>query len=426
MIPSGRLDGLSLAFFRQNLFTDPLEDPSGAVRRCLDDFAQKGLPPAGSVALSVGSRNIASLAPVVAAACAWLKKRGFSPFIVPAMGSHGGGTPEGQAAVLAGLGVEESATGAPVRPGMETVVLGEACGVPVHFSAEASRADYVAVVNRVKPHTKFRAKVESGLCKMLTVGLGKKAGAEIIHAAALSRGFGLIEEAAGLVLEKVSVLFGLALVEDGPGNLSLVEALAPEGLIAREKELLVRAREMMAGIPLDRLDVLVVDYLGKDISGIGMDSNVTGRHRDLCGDFFSPPNPKRIFVRDLSPGSGGNANGIGLADFTTTRLVAAMDKEKTFVNSLAAISPEKAAIPLHLDTDVRCLAACLATAGVTDPSAARVVRIVSTARLSTLQVSEALEDEATAAGLVRETEWEPLAFGPDGNLPPWPGDPYAR
>ncbi|MBU2488908.1 MAG: DUF362 domain-containing protein [Proteobacteria bacterium] len=425
MIPLVDPAGLCLATFRQELTRDPLHDARAAVFRALDAWAggSSSMLSPGSVAVAVGSRKIDRIGEVAAATVQWLSDRGFTPFIVPAMGSHGGATPEGQAGVLAGLGVDEASTGAPVVSGMETRILGEVEGVPVHFSTDALSADHVVVINRVKPHTKFRAPVESGPCKMLALGLGKEQGAACLHRAAVRHGFGLLEKAAGLVLEKIPLLFALALVEDGSARLSRLEALAPESLVEREKELLVLAGSMLARIPLDRLDVLVVDLMGKDISGIGMDSNVTGRHRDIAGDFLLPPRPARIFVRDLSPGSGGNANGIGLADFTTSRLVRAMDREKTLVNALAAVSPEKAAIPAHLDTDAQCLAACLATAGVVDPARARVARIRSTARLALLQLSRALEQEALAAGLTRVSDWAAPDFDQEGNLGLFPDFP---
>jgi hypothetical protein len=189
-------------------------------------------------------------------------------------------------------------------------------------------------------------------------------------------------------------------------------------LIDREKILLKKAAHMMGSIPFDSLDILVIDQFGKDISGIGMDSNITGRHRDIVGDIKIAPNAKRIFVRDLSPGSDGNANGIGLADFTTNRLVARMDMEKTYVNAIAAISPEKAALPIHFESDLKCLDACAHTTGIADFNDLRVVRIKNTAALKYLQVSRTLEKEVRGnSNMSLISPWQALTFNESGNLP---------
>lgn len=260
---------------------------------------------------------------------------------------------------------------------------------------------------------------------MLTIGLGNAEGAAAFHRAAVGRSFGIIETAAALVLQKVNVLFGIALVEDGCGRLAHVDVLKPDDLIDREKKLLRQSAGMMARLPFDDIDILIVDVIGKDISGIGMDSNVTGRHRDLAGSVFTRPRVSRIFVRDLSSGSGGNANGIGLADFTSTRLVKQIDMEKTFVNAVTAISPEKGAIPVHFDTDRRCLDACLKTCGVMSPDMARVVRIRDTAHLEYIQISKTFEAEIEQnPDLERVTPWRPFALDASDNLENF--DPYEN
>jgi hypothetical protein len=252
---------------------------------------------------------------------------------------------------------------------------------------------------------------------MMTVGLGKHLGASEIHQRAVDHTFGIIESMAEIILKKVKILFGLALLEDGYGKLAHVEALVPETLILKEKALLKQSASMMGSIPFDPIDILIVDQIGKDISGIGMDSNVTGRHRDLVGDTFASPHVKRIFVRDLSPASDGNANGIGLADFTTRRLVEKMDRELTYVNSMAAISPEKAAIPVYFDNDRLCLAACAKTCGRSKMDDLRVVRIKNTSSLEYLLISRALEKEATAnSNLSVESPWREIGFDGEGNL----------
>jgi len=290
-------------------------------------------------------------------------------------------------------------------------------GIPVLMDRGAADADHIVVINRVKPHTKFHGSIESGLTKMLTVGLGKGQGAALYHRVAVQHSFTILQKAASEILKNRSILFGLAILEDGYHDIAQISAVEPTDWLDQERLLLEKARSMLARIPFDPVDVLVIDEIGKEISGIGMDSNVTGRHRDLVGDFFTAPHVKRIFVRDLSPGTQGNGNGIGLADVTTQRLVAALDLEKTYTNALTAISPEKAAIPMHFRTDRQCLEACLQTIGLVAPEAARIVRIKNTLALDQLLVSQALESEVTSnADLQILAPLQPMAFDHDGNL----------
>jgi len=301
---------------------------------------------------------------------------------------------------------------------MDVIQLGELPnGLKIYFSKKAVEADHIVLINRIKPHTKFRAEIESGLCKMLTIGLGKAAGAAEFHRCAVQHTFKIIEDAARFLINQTPTLFGLALLEDGYGNLAHVETVFPSSFIEREKTLLPDAAAMMGRIPFDYLDILIIDYIGKDISGIGMDSNITGRHRDIVGDFFTSPHVKRIFVRDLSPASDGNGNGIGLADFTTKRLVDALDMQKTYANALTAISPEKASIPMYFDTDRKSLELCFQTTGIDSTARARVVRIRDTASLGLLQVSKVFEPQILSnPDLERITPWQPLQFDKSDNL----------
>jgi hypothetical protein len=411
-----------MTYVKQRLKRAPVGDVTRSVadaldRLKLDPVIRKGQ----TVAVAVGSRGIRRIDTVVSACLRFLMEKGLRPFIVPAMGSHGGATAEGQRTVLETLGVSEAAMGCAVEADMEVSTIGRLdWGLTLYLSTKALAADHIVVVNRVKPHTKFRAAVESGLCKMLTVGLGKHRGAEEYHRWAVRRSFAIIEEAAAAVLQNCPVLFGLALVEDGCGDLSRVSAVTPSAIIDTDKALLKEASALMARIPFDALDILVVDRIGKDISGIGMDSNVTGRHRDLAGDFISSPRVKRIFVRDLSPASDGNANGIGLADVTTRRLVEAIDRRKTYQNAITAISPEKAAVPIYFDTDREALDVCARTSGLESLSQTRLVRIADTKNLEVLQVSRTLAAEITAdAGLEQLTPWRPMSFDEAGNLLPF-------
>jgi hypothetical protein len=408
-----------MALVRQKLHAEKLEDTPAAVSKALRSFHLTSVvKPGESVAVAVGSRGISHIAIIVSECVEFLKDRGLKPFIVPAMGSHGGNTPEGELSVLARLGVNESFLGVPILAADDVVEIGTLdIGIPIVIDRRAAEADHIVVINRVKPHTKFRGSIESGLTKMLTIGLGKGRGAVLYHRAAVEHTFGILQNAARHILESRSVLFGLAILEDGYKNVSQICAVTPENWFESERTLLNDARVMMAGIPFDRIDILIIDQIGKDISGIGMDSNVTGRHRDIVGDFCTAPHVKRIFVRDLRPESDGNGNGIGLADVTTRRLVDALDLKKTYTNALTAISPEKAAIPMDFETDCECIEACLNTIGMVKPEAARIIRIKNTATLETLLVSRALDSDVTPnPNLEIVRAWEPMAFDDTGNL----------
>lgn len=411
-----------MASVRQRLHRAGIGDVPGAVDSALRALDLTGrYRPGQTVAVAVGSRGISAIDSVVRQCIDFLRQKQLRPFIVPAMGSHGGATARGQRAILEKLGIRERELGVPITADMDAAIIDHLPnGTPIYFSTAAHDADHIVVINRVKPHTKFRADIESGLCKMLTIGLGKAEGAAEFHRHAVRHSFTIIEEAARLVLRRCPVLYGLALLEDGFGHLSQIEAVGPETLVVEEKKLLKAAASMMGRIPFEDIDILVVDRFGKDISGIGMDSNVTGRHRDIVGDFNMAPHVKRIFVRGLSDGSDGNGSGIGLADVTTRRLVEALDLQKTYMNAVTAISPEKAAIPLYVDTDREAISICASTAGINDPATARLVRILDTKNLEILQVSKALAAEVEGnADLKLLTSWRPMVFGPEGNLLPF-------
>ncbi len=408
-----------MALIRQKLHAEKLEDIPEAVGKALQGLQLASLAePGESVAVAVGSRGISHISLIVSECVKSLMDSGLKPFIVPAMGSHGGNTPEGERSALARLGITESFVDAPILAAEDVVKIGRLdVGIPILVDRCAAEADHIVVINRVKPHTKFHGPIESGLTKMLTVGLGKGEGAALYHRAAVQHTFDILQDAARNILESRSVLFGLAILEDGYRNVSRVSAVRPENWFESERTLLQEARLIMPCIPFDPIDILIIDEIGKDISGIGMDSNVTGRHRDIVGDFFTAPHVKRIFVRDLSPESDGNGNGIGLADVTTRRLVDALDLEKTYTNALTAISLEKAAIPMSFETDRECIEACLNTIGMVRPEEARIIRIKNTAKLDTLSASRALEGDVTSnPNLKILKEWEPMAFDEENNL----------
>ena len=365
-----------------------------------------------SVALAVGSRGIVNVDAVVRATVDDLKARGARPFIFPAMGSHGGGTVEGQRSVLEHYGITEAAMGCPIRATMEVVQVGEALGLPVWLDAYAAEATWIGVVNRVKPHTGFTGTVESGLFKMMTIGMGKHRGAVQAHRANIRHGYEAMIVALGReMLARARIAFGLGIVENGYDETALVRAFLPGDLEAGERELLRQAKAWMAKLPFDPIDLLIVDEMGKDVSGSGMDTNIIGRH----ATFFEPPytSPKITFVVvcDLTPHSYGNATGIGNADFTTRRLADKIDWEATYINGLTACSPGGVKLPTVLDSARDAVAVALACLGRERIEDIRAVRIRNTLRLTEVEVSESfLPELATREDLTPLGAPAPLAF----------------
>lgn len=367
--------------------------------------------PGWRVAVTAGSRGIAEIATVLRTVCAALRAAGAEPFVVPAMGSHGGATAEGQRQVLAGYGITAETVGAPVRATMETVVLGTVeSGATVHQDRYAAEADAIVVVGRVKAHTAFKGEIESGLCKMLAVGLGKQRGAESIHAHGLKES---VPQAAALALRRGNVVLGLALVENAYHQLHTIRAVPPERFHAADRELLQLANALLPRVPFDPLDVLVVGWLGKNISGSGMDYNVVGMWRRIGGE--RRPYFKRIVALDLTPETEGNGLGIGIADFTTRRLVDRLDLRKTYLNALTANAPETVKIPITLANDREAIAVALKSAEPAGPP--RVVVIRSTLHLDDLWVSAGLLAEARQNPCLEVlSEPAPLPFDAEGQL----------
>ncbi len=348
------------------------------------------LKPGDRIAITAGSRGISHIGLILKTIVEYLHLLGAQPFFFPAMGSHGGATAEGQANLLKHYQITEEAIGAPLFSSMEVVEIGKtALGIPVYLDRYASQADYIVVVNRIKPHTKFKGSIESGLMKMMAIGMGKQKGAEHYHRAAITYGFPkIIEEAGQMMIKKAPILFGLGIVENGYDQTAKIVACKPEEIEAKEKELLVLAKEMMPKLPFQEIDLLIVDEMGKDISGVGMDPNVTGRNRDLLGNFPHPIQVKRLFVRDLTEASNGNAIGIGLADLTTKRLVDKIDYQAMYANCITAISLEKASIPMHFETDQEAIRVALGSMGFTPIDQTRIVRIKNTLHLDEIEISE--------------------------------------
>jgi hypothetical protein len=333
------------------------------------------------------------------------------------MGSHGGATPEGQLEVLASYGMTPESIGCEIRSSMDTVELGEVRpGVPVFVDRLALEgADAIVPINRVKPHTDFSGEIESGLMKMIAIGLGKQKGADTFHRQGFATFHELIPAVAEFTISKVNIPFGLALVENGYARLWRIEAVPRDRIWDRERELLAIARERMARLPLDTIDLLVLDYIGKDISGLGMDSNVVGRY--YTGPTGAGPDIQRIVVRDLTAETEGNAVGIGMADVVLRRAVEKMDAHKTYMNCITAKTPEGARVALTLDTDRQALSIAIASAIKVEPADARIVRIRDTKHLETMYVSEPALAEVLATGrceVVRPLE--AIEFDADGML----------
>jgi hypothetical protein len=372
-----------------------------------------------TVAVTTGSRGVSNIGVITKTIVDELKRAKARPFIFPSMGSHGGATPEGQLKVLEAYGITESRMGCPILSTMEVAYLGDAeDGFPIYVDNYAMEADHIVVVNRIKPHTKFEGTLESGLMKMMAIGMGNQIGAHYYHQAAVGLTFQRIIETVGReVLRRCPILCGVGIVENGHDQTCLIKALLPEEIPKGEEALLVIAKERMARLPFHDIDVLIIDEIGKNISGTGMDINVTGRNRDILGDYTTSPKVGRIFVRDLTGETEGNALGIGLADFTTTRMVEKMDRKKTYINCLTAISPEKGAIPMYFDTDREALEACFASIGDKSLQSVRLVHIRNTMRLSRLSVSRAFEAEITANDhLKRLNEWDAMTLDNQGNI----------
>lgn len=379
-----------VALVEQTSGTPPeLGDIRGAVREALREVEL----PAGSVAVGVGSRGVARIDEVTAALVEALKEAGAEPFVVPAMGSHGASSAEGQAEVLRHLGVSEETVGCPVRATMETVLVGETPdGVPVHVDKNAYEADAIVVVNRVKPHTAFRGTVESGPTKMLAIGLGKQKGAHAIHFAGWGEIHRTIPQAARVMVETGRFAFGLAVVENADEEPCRVAAIPAGRFEEAEAPLLEEAKRNLLRLPFGELDVLVVDEIGKNISGDGADPNVTGRFATPYGGGDVPHVERMVFL-GLTHQTGGNATGLGAADVVTERLAGNVDRSSTYMNALTSTTPAAAKTPMVMPDDRMAIAAAITMCAGIDPKRVRLARIKNTLDLRRLWVSEALLDE---------------------------------
>ncbi|RLI45318.1 DUF2088 domain-containing protein [Candidatus Bathyarchaeota archaeon] len=378
----------------QKIPSPKIENYTSAIR---DELRKKKLhnkiKPGWKIAITAGSRGIAHYPEILATVVDEVKKAGGKPFLVPAMGSHGGATPEGQLQILKSLGITSETVGAPIHSSMEVDEIGRLDNnAPVYVDRIALKADGIIVVGRVKPHTDFKGKIESGLMKMMAIGLGKQKGAEMIHWYKSEGYHKLIPAAAKLIMKKAPILLGLAVVENAYHEIAIVKALEPNEIEQEEMKLLEKAKELLARLPFKEIDVLIIEEIGKDISGEGMDTNVTGRFWLPGESDPKAPKIKKIVVLDLSEGTHGNAIGIGLADLTTRRVISKIDYDATFVNCLTEGSTETAKIPVFLPNDRDAIAAALRTCGPIDPRKAKVVRIKNTLELERFWISESLAE----------------------------------
>jgi hypothetical protein len=405
---------------RQTFHTSSLPDIPTEVAAEIARIRPERIIAAGQqVAITVGSRGIANLSVVIAEIIRQLRNIGAQPFIVPAMGSHGGATAEGQKKILAHYGISAKAMGVPVKSSMEVVQVSTTeDGIPVYLDKNAAGADHVVVVNRVKPHTDFQAAIESGLVKMMAIGLGKQKGADRYHNAIVRLGhYRVLVSVAREILKYGKVAFGIALVENQREETEIIRAIAAADIEKTEKELLIKAKQLFPTIPLNPIDLLIVDWMGKEISGTGMDQNVIGRSVIPYHNPLSQPVIMRIFVRDLSSASGGNATAIGNADFTTRRLVDKIDHHATYMNAITSSCPEAVRIPIYFDSDREAIEAALKTVGEVAPEEARVVHIASTLHLEKMNISQALLREAENMERISVTgPPRPMKFDDHGNL----------
>jgi hypothetical protein len=413
------------AVARRDRDLEAVDDVEAAARAAVDDIdAFDDLPPGAEVGVTAGSRGIHDMPATLAATVDELQERGLEPFILPAMGSHGGATAEGQCETLEALGVTPERTGCEIRSSMAVKAVGkDALGRPVYAAEDALEADAVLLANRVKVHTDFNGPVESGLSKIAVIGLGKHRGAESLHNAAIATEFAdVIRDRAEILLEETPIVGGIALLENAVDRAAHIEGVPAAEIPEREPELLEKARDYFAQLPVDDLDLLVVDEAGKDKSGTGMDTNVLGRYSFHGEDEPESPSITRVYVRSLTEPSHGNALGVGLADFVHRDYVSDIDFEDTYVNIVTSGETDRAKIPFVVPDDATAFIVACSTTGIAGPDELRAARIPSTMGPDSLVVSEPIAEELAEREDVAVGPLEPLSFE-DGTLPP---DPYER
>ncbi len=416
------ISGHKLIQITQKLSSSTVSDISKRIKFEIDNLQlDKVIRPGDSIAITAGSRGISNINAITKAVVDELVRRQGKPFIIPAMGSHGGATANGQISILAGYGITEEKMGVPIKSTMEVAKIGESKnGIPIYIDKNALAADHIVAINRIKPHTRFTGAIESGLIKMLLVGLGKDVGAKIYHQAIIKYTFDqIVESVLPTVLSKLSVLFGLAIIENAYGNVADIRAILAENLIKEEPEIKKEAVELMAKLPFKNIDLLIIDNMGKDISGTGMDTNIIGRKSENSNN-TPDMNAKisRIFVRDLTPNSHGNACGIGLADFTTRKLVNKINLQEMYVNCITGLRPEGAKIPITFECDNDAIDAAISTCCIENIEDIKIVWIKSTLDLERVIVSEGFLDDLNKRNDIEQiSHAKEITFDSLGNLP---------
>lgn len=408
-----------MAAVRQKFTTTRVDDIAAAVAREFErPEIRSSIGRGARIAVGCGSRGVANYAHITRAVIAQIKDAGGDPFVFPAMGSHGAATAEGQRRVLEDAGITENFVGAPIHASMDTIEAGRmADGTPVHADAIAAAADGIVLINRVKPHTTFRGPIESGITKMLAIGMGKIKGAAQLHTHGMDRFPEVLPEAARVVMARLPFLFGVAAVENAHEDTALIECIPAARLFEREPELLAMAKETMARLYFDDIDVLVIDEMGKEISGTGFDPNVTGRQKRNVA-WSGGPRIKKIVVLSLTERTHGNATGVGSADVITMRLYRAIDVGPTYANVITSTYLDGAAIPMIMNTDREAVQLAVKSILRVKPADARIVHIRNTLELQRIRVSAPLLAEVRSQPERFEIVSGPLpwVFGTDGSL----------
>ena len=376
------------------------------------------IKPGMKIAITVGSRGIDNLQLIIKSIISEVKKRKGIPFIVTAMGSHGGATAEGQRKVLEHYGITEESMGVPIQATMDTIELDHLeNGLPVHFDRIAYHADGVIAVNRVKVHTAYKGKIESGLHKMLSVGLGNHRGAVLVHSLGIVGLRDYIVEFAKVILKKAPILAGFAILENAYDETYKIVGAKIEEFYQVEKELLKECKQILPKLPVKNIDILIIQEMGKNISGTGMDTNVIGGIKDFKAGEYEPPIIKKILVLDLTPETHGNALGIGMADMITRRLYEKIDLKATNINTITTTFLDRARIPMVFDSDKKAIEVGLKTIWNLPNVPPRIIIIKNTLKLDEMHISEAiLEEIKDKKGISYELSWEELKFDKNENL----------
>jgi Lactate racemase N-terminal domain len=409
---------------RQKNDAPRVENPEREIHHLLDGFElSKKVLKGERVGLTGGSRGIQDKPKILKALADRLKAMGAFPVIVPCMGSHGGATAKGQAETLKNLGIAEETMGVPILSSMEVREIGRTrFGTPVLIDRNLCEVDKIVVINRIKPHTDFKGKIESGLIKMMVMGMGKHEGAMMAHRLTLKYGFpAVLSETGSVILNRLPILFGIGIIENQREETAFIDLLKPDELVEREQLLLKKARDLMPRLPFDQIDLLIVDEIGKDVSGSGMDTNVIGRISFIGTSRPEKPRITRIFVRDLTEATHGNATGIGMADYTTKRLVDRIDYASTHVNCITAMTPEDGRVPIFFERDQDAISAACDTSGVLSIDSLRILWIKNTLHLETLFASHVfLEETSLNPNLEIQSDLLEIPLDESGNLiSPW-------